>query len=339
MGIRNPRTGTKAALLPAAALAACALLCAAPAAGRRAGGPRPSAADAQAGSPAAPARGLKRTASHGGVTFTYDASLASAVKGEDAPAGVCGKPGDVMPPHVAFTFADYPKPHASPFMSPPEIQVFPVAEYRRALAECQKERAAKSRPPSPIYLSDFDDGVRTLKSLNAARPAPRSLRAWLRKHRGRDYLKTRMPFVPMYDVGEMFRARVTYLDFRGGRGVAFVTQYVNEDTTASNQALTYVFQGLTDDGRFYVSAAFPVAAPFLPADFSEEEAATHGLDYREGMFTPAFRRNHAAHKARTARRLEALAPSDYRPGLGPLGELLRSLDVRPESANSSTGVR
>lgn len=288
-------------------------------------------------SPAAPA---KRRAAHGGVSFTYDASLASGVKGEAAPAGGCGKPGDVTPAHLAFTLADYPKPHASPFMQPPEIRVFPVAEYRRALAACEREMAATIEGGSaPLsYVSDFDDTVRTLKALNAERPAPRLLRAWLRARRGRDFLKGELPFVPAYDVHEALRAKVSYLDFRGGRGVAFVAQYMFEVTLVSNQALAYVFQGLTDGGEYYVSAAFPVAAPFLPDDYSAEEAERRGLNQTVLTGTKLGRR-YRNYLAENTRRLEALAPGGYRPGLDYLDELLRSLDVSPAAVKSYLGTK
>lgn len=305
-----------------AALAACVLLCATHAAGQRA---------ELRGSVAARARAAGKSASHAGVSFTYDASLASDVKAEVARPEGCGKPGDVLPTHVAFTLAGYPKPHESPFMQPPEIRVFPVAEYRRALAACEKEMAATIIGSSPplSYVSDFDDEVRTLKALSAARPGPRALGAWLRKKsRGREYLRGRMPLVPMYDVGEALRAKVSYVDFRGGSGVAFVTQYTIEDTLVSNQALAYVFQGLTRDGQYYVSAAFPVAAPFLPSDYTEREAARLGLN-QAVLSDTKLERRYKNYLARTARRLEALPPGDYRPGLGLLNDLLRSLDVNP----------
>lgn len=284
----------------------------------------------------APARvGAERAVAFKGVGFYYDPALASDVKAELAPGGECGKPGDVAPRHVAFTLVGYPKPHEAPFVQPPEIEIFPVAEYRRALAACEKEMAAVTRPPVDYYVSSFDEEVRVLKALNAERPARPALNAWLRSHGAHN----RMPLVPMYDVGEAVRAKVSYLDFRNGRGVAFVTQYTIEDALVTNQALAYVFQGLTDDGEFYVSAAFPVAAPFLPPDFSEEEAASNGLDYGRGASARAFQKKYAAYKARTARRLEALAPAAYRPALAPLADLLRSLNVNRELLKSSMGLK
>lgn len=306
-----------------AALAACVLLCAAQAASRRAE-PRGSAH----------ASAAVKSASHAGVSFTYDASLASEVKAEVARPVDCGKPGDVLPTHVAFTLAGYPKPHESPFMQPPEIQIFPVAEYRRALAACEKEMAAVTIPPVSYYVSDFDAEIRTLKALNAERPGPRALGAWLRrKSRGRAYLRGRMPLVPMYDVGEALRAKVSYMDFRNGSGVAFVAQYTIEDTLISNQALAYVFQGLTRDGQYYVSAAFPVAAPFLPSDYTQAEAERLGLN-QTVLNGTRLERRYRDYLARTARRLEALPPGDYRPGLGLLNDLLRSLDVNPAAVKS-----
>ncbi len=148
-----------------------------------------------------------------------------------------------------------------------------------------------------------------------------------------------MPFVPMYDAGEALRAKVSYLDFRNGAGVAFVAQYTIEDTLISNQALAYVFQGLTADGAYYISAAFPVAAPFLPADYTDEEAARHGLRFLGGNPSPAFRRKYKNYLAATARRLEALAPDQYRPRLRLLDELVRSLHINQELLKSSVGTK
>ena len=265
------------------------------------------------------------------MSFNYDSSLASDVKGEVArPSGCAGKPGDILPARVAFTFTDYPKPHESPFMEPPEIQVFPVSEYERALAECEKSDAALTTPPVDYYVSDFDSAVRVLKALNAERPAPRSLRAWLKK-RGPGY--GRMPFVPMYDMSEALRAKVSYVDFRGGRGVAFVALYTIEETLVTNQALAYVFLGLTDDGAYYVSVAFPVAAPFLPSEYTTEEAVRLGLG--QTFFTGTkLEGRYRRYLAATARRLEALPPGNYRPGLKLLNDLLRSLEVNPAAVKS-----
>jgi hypothetical protein len=298
-------------LLPAAALASALL-----------------AALAHTGAAVLAQRVGAQTASHAGLSFSYDAALGSRVRGEVAPGGQCGKPGDVMPEHLAFTFEGYPKPHASPFMRPPEIQVFPIAAYRRALAACEKEMARSIvRRSAPLsYVSDFEGHVRTLRALSAERPAPRRLGAWLRRQRVREHFRGRMPFVPMYDISEALRAKVGYLDFRGGRGVRFVAQYNIEDTLVSNRALTYVFQGITDDGAYYVSAAFPIAAPFLPAEYTEEEAARRGID-SPVMVGPVRRRLYKNYLAENTRLLEALAPGKYRPGLGLLDDLVRSLAV------------
>jgi hypothetical protein len=315
---RGARRTTTAAFLAAAAALACAAL-----AGARAAAPAPA----------------KRTAAHGGVSLAYDTALASAVRGEVAAGGQCGKPGDVLPAHLAFTLEGYPKPHPAPFMRPPEIQVFPVAAYRRALAACEKEMARNIiRSSAPLsYVSDFDAHVRTLRALGADRPSPRRLDAWLRRRRVREYLKRRMPFLPMYDVSEALRAKVAYFDFGGGQGVRFVTQYDMEDTLVSNQALAYVFQGITDDGAYYVSAAFPIAAPFLPAEYSEEEARRRGLE-SPAMPGAALRR-YRKYLAENARLLEALAPGKYRPGLGLLDDLVRSLAVDRAAMRASLSTK
>ena len=176
-----------------------------------------------------------------GVGFYYDGALANGVKQEIAPGGECGKPGALMPVHVDFTLEGYPKPHAMPFMSPPEIQIFPVAAYRRALAACEREMAAVTQPPVSHYVSDFDDQVRTLKKLIAARPpAPRALAAASVRPRPRARLPTAGPpsTHAVTRVRSFWRAKVPHLDFRArARASPSLAQYTIEDTLISNRGL------------------------------------------------------------------------------------------------------
>jgi hypothetical protein len=90
---------------------------------------------------------------------------------------------------------------------------------------------------------------------------------------------------------------------------------------------------LTRDGQYYVSAAFPIAAPFLPSEYTQAEAARLGLNQTVLTGTKLERR-YKNYLASTTRKLDALPPGDYRPGLGPLNDLLRSLDVDPAAVKA-----
>jgi hypothetical protein len=54
-----------------------------------------------------------------------------------------------------------------------------------------------------------------------------------------------------------------YLDSHYGIGVRAVVEYLQDPFIWTNNNLQYVYNGLTDDGRYFVSASFPISAPYL----------------------------------------------------------------------------
>ena len=248
---------------------------------------------------AAPA---KRKAAHGGVSLTYDAALAREVKAETAPAAPLEnadeKPDGVHPEHVAFTLLGVngaPEGHSHE----PVIRVYPVAEYLKAFSV------------SPGYVRDAGRTLDELRRLIRRRPAA---------------LKGNVPMLPFADGTEVFHAHVKYLRFRGGSGVAFLTQGQQDDRLINNQHLTYEFRGLTDDGRHYVSATFPAGAPAAAAT---RDAATHdGYTPPRGVGGAREGRRYAAYVERVRRKLERLPPGQFAPSLRLYDELLSSLEIR-----------
>jgi hypothetical protein len=58
---------------------------------------------------------------------------------------------------------------------------------------------------------------------------------------------------------QQFDANIAYVNFQNGSGVRFVTVYAIQDAVpVSNENLAYVFQGFTDDERYYVAAGFRI---------------------------------------------------------------------------------
>ncbi|SMB81537.1 hypothetical protein [Deinococcus hopiensis] len=101
------------------------------------------------------------------------------------------------------------------------------------------------------------EGVRTeigsLKALLAERPAPKAIRGEL-------------PFLPLPFAGQVLNAAVKYLDFPGGRGVRYLVAYSQDASPLSRERVFYTFQGLTNDGKHYVSLQYPVSLKELPTD-------------------------------------------------------------------------
>ena len=250
---------------------------------------------------AAPAP-AKRTAAHGGVSLTFDASLAGEARGETAPASPLEsadeKPDGVYPEHVAIALVGRSAGPLDSFREP-VVRVCPVAEYLKAFSV------------SPRYVKEAERTLAELRRLIRRRPAaPRG----------------NVPQLPFPDATEVFHARVKYLRFRGGAGVAFLTQAQQDDNLLNAQQVSYEFRGLTDDGRFYVTATFPVGAPpVAPArDAASHEGYTPPRDPGGGR----ERQKYAAYVERVRRKLERLPPGRFDPSLRLYDELLSSLEVR-----------
>ena len=93
------------------------------------------------------------------------------------------------------------------------------------------------------------------------------LSALLKK--GTPAVKGEIPILPPADAGQILKARVKLLRFHGGKGFAFLTTYAQDINPVVNDALFYTFQGLTDDGRYWVAVYYPVAASVLPKSVRE----------------------------------------------------------------------
>ncbi|MET0622672.1 MAG: hypothetical protein ABW250_06820 [Pyrinomonadaceae bacterium] len=250
--------------------------------------------------PAAPA---KRTATHGGVRITFDVTLAREATAKTVPASPLEaadeKPDGVYPEHVAFTLVGMRGAPANSYHEP-VVRVSAVAEYLRAFSV------------SPRHVRDAE---RTLNEL----------RRLLRRRRPAA-LKGNVPMLPFPDATEVFHARVRYLRFSGGSGVAFLTQGQQDTELINSQHTSYEFRGLTDDGRFYVSAVFPVAAPPIAA--SRDAAPHYGYTPELVIDDARARRRYDAYVEGVRRRLERLRPEQFGPDLRLYDELLSSIEIR-----------
>ncbi|HEX8097114.1 MAG TPA: hypothetical protein VF507_03720, partial [Pyrinomonadaceae bacterium] len=95
-----------------------------------------------------------------------------------------------------------------------------------------------------------------------------------------------------------------------------------------NQGLTYVFQGLTNDGEYYVSATFPVSAPILPDEGNEELSRRYRLYDRQCLNCPQYGPHNRAYLKSTTRKLERLPAQQFQPKLTAFDALLRTLNVQ-----------
>ena len=276
---------------------------------------------------AAPTAQKTKTVDYKGVSFTFDTSLAREVKSETIPASLEGKPSDILPEHPGFTLVGYPRPRSMSEVDP-EIRVFSIAEFRKAMHHASQEMAkSETSRRTEDWGSDVDAQVRILKTLIAKRPNVKDLGTVLQAV-GDEI--PQMPFLPEWEASQAFVGHVKYVNFKNGKGVFFLTQWdVSETSQVTNQGLEYAFQGITDDGQYYVYAEFSVAAPTLPKGDEPDVVAWNEKNYRlshkskeyQDYLRPVFEK------------LEALPADKFQPNLELLEQLIGSLEVKTGKQN------
>lgn len=76
-------------------------------------------------------------------------------------------------------------------------------------------------------------------------------------------LASPMTLIPRLGVRPLLQTNPKRVDFQNGQGVRFVTAYGDGPNEVTNDRLYYVFNGLTNDRQFHVSAALPLTSTLL----------------------------------------------------------------------------
>jgi hypothetical protein len=124
-----------------------------------------------------------------------------------------------------------------------------------------------------------------------------------------------MPFLPPSNAAQMFTAQMSYMDFDGGSGVRYLTQLGQGFWPINNQDLVYTYQGLTDDGRYYISVIMPVSNTALPASGS-------------GVNLDQLASNFASYVDETTLLINERPEDTFAPRLADLDALVQSIIVK-----------
>ncbi|HMB24205.1 MAG TPA: hypothetical protein VKP08_15285, partial [Anaerolineales bacterium] len=82
------------------------------------------------------------------------------------------------------------------------------------------------------------------------------------------------------------------------------------------------FQGLTDDGKYYIIAILPITAPILPENEKSDAVVPPG-----GVPVPTDIGPNNVYYTSVAEKLNALPPDSYAPSLNIIDTLIRSIRV------------
>ena len=126
-----------------------------------------------------------------------------------------------------------------------------------------------------------------------------------------------IPVLPGINAAQSLHAKVKYIYFTGGSGVAFLASYSQDVSPVTNERLQYFFQGLSSDGQQYISVVYPVASKYLPNTAAEVPPET----------MTALQTDPEKYLADTATALEQTAPTDFTPDLNSLDAMFKSIRI------------
>jgi hypothetical protein len=126
-----------------------------------------------------------------------------------------------------------------------------------------------------------------------------------------------LPFLPLFNASQVMHAQTQYLNFKNGQGLRYLTEFDQGILPINNNELIYTYQGLTNDGKYYVAAVLPVNHPSLPAG----EKVT-------GNEPPEFTSDFPAYLANVVKTLNPQAANTFTPDLTQLDAMLSSLEIK-----------
>jgi hypothetical protein len=121
-----------------------------------------------------------------------------------------------------------------------------------------------------------------------------------------------------------FYAQAKPVSFKNGHGVRYLTEVLTGFAPITNQDLFYYYQGVTNDGAYFVSAIFHVKAPFLVADgIQNSPTPADGIQFNWGADL-----DFSKYLSDISQKLNDAAPENYTAPLTILDKLMESVEVK-----------
>jgi hypothetical protein len=225
-----------------------------------------------------------KTYDSGVINFSYDMSIFMDVDAQTIPAVQLdpnGMPFGVAPLHTEIVLKGYT---ISNYLLDPKIYIFPSAEYGSMLDFVQQD-------------------INTLKLIIANQSAEGM---------------GELPLLPPQYAQQLFHSNFKHIQFQNGQGIRYITQYAQAYVPINNHDVFYTFQGITSDGKTYISLILPVNNPVLQAD----EGPIPGSDFT------AFSNNFETYLTGIKTQLNASPDDSFTPNLQLLDEMVQSLTLK-----------
>jgi heat shock protein HslJ len=241
------------------------------------------------------------------LTQTLVLALAGGPAAADVAIDTTGLEEDFVltdAPSTPYDISQPPGPSGSPahtvgaFNGDPRIWIFPVNDYT----------ALWDAAGNPL-ISQTVMNLQTLLADQPVDPVPP------------------LPILPPQSLNDV-AAQVAYLDFGSGTGVRFVGRVTQSLNPVCGDRLTYYYQGLSSDNRYYVSVRYPITSTATPSCVDGIPQET--LDQ--------VNNNNAAYMAEATAALNAAAPSDFTPDLATLDAMAQSITINEPAAPTTTPI-
>lgn len=201
-----------------------------------------------------------------------------------------GAPWDAAPAHLQLTLQGYLLESS---FHVPQVFVYPAQEYASA-----NPRAAES-----------------IKRLQAVLANP-----------AKQYTNDVLPYIPFFNAGQVIATQEKVVQFQGGSGLRIVTQYAQDISPINNGGLFYHFEGLTNDGKYYLIAILPTNLPFLPADNNPSSVVpSGGLPFPQSNATGTSFEDYFK---QVGDMIDSSTPDQFNPSLDVLDALIQSISYQ-----------
>ena len=226
------------------------------------------------------------------VSLVIPDGLATGANTEVVPAAGEneGGPWGVAPAYSKFTLVGYPL--QGKFFEP-HILVYPAQEFESvnsgAAISLEKLRAIIANPSAPITADTI-------------------------------------PGVPTFNAAMLFAPNMQALNSQNGTGVRALTEYAQDHAPLNNHGMVYQFQGLTNDGKYYIIAILPVNAAFLAPDENPTSALpADGIPFPD--YSTASGAEFTAYYQAVTDKLNATPPDAFTPTITALDALIQSITI------------
>jgi hypothetical protein len=229
-----------------------------------------------------------------GVSFSYDDSIASDVTAQLVPEeyweeGSRPFGGGTVPEHYRFEFVGYA--HLPYPMSAAYIEIYPAAEFEAG------------HPDAAERIAEMRDLLATRPTMPAS-AVPEVI-----------------PLMPLAPLIPAFYGQAQYLDFEGGSGARCLTMFGFAVQPITNSEMRYTFQGMLNDGDYYVAAMLPVSSPILYDDLEQvpEDEARAIMSAEVDWVT---------YVTDVVAQLDAQSLDSYTPSLSALDAMIQSIVIQ-----------